>query len=130
MFPGRLIACGCIGGIRANDEGTGGIFLGLIVDDFERGIIVGYCGGTLAGATMSHDGSVGVEGSDDEDMGRMRTTVEFSQPCSIRGEYAGVDGSESIKVPNDFADIGVDTGAGDLGLIGDSFEANPSAEKC
>lgn len=48
--------------------------------------MAGYCEGVLTGATMSHDGSTGVRGSDDEDMGRMRTTFELSHPCSILGE--------------------------------------------
>lgn len=72
-----------------------------------------------SGCSIRHVGSVGVEGSEDEDMGRTRTTEESSHPWSIRGEYAGVEGSESMKVPKDFADIGGgDIGPSDLGVRG------------
>lgn len=67
---------------------------------------------------MSHVGSVGLDGAEEEDMGRKRTNVELSQPSSNLGEYAGVDGSESIKVSKDLADMGGDFGPGDFGLDG------------
>jgi hypothetical protein len=62
---------------------------------------------------------VGLDGSEDEDMGRTRTTDESSHWWSIRGEYAGVEGSESMKVPKDFADMGGgDIGPNDCGVMG------------
>lgn len=36
-------------------------------------------GGTLRGTIISHVGSVGLVGSDEEDVGRRRTMVELSQ---------------------------------------------------
>jgi len=50
----------------------------------------------------------------------------------MRGEYAGVDGSESMNVPKLLADIGGDIGPGDLGLAKDGVvdgEGKPSVEK-
>lgn len=65
---------------------------------------------------MSHIGSVGLEGSEEEDIGRSNTNVELPQSWSIRGECAGVEGSESINVPKLRADVGGDIGAGLMGL--------------
>lgn len=98
-----------------------------------RFISGGLRAGTFSGTIISHPGSVGLDGSDEDDVGLRRTKVELSQPWSILGEYAGVDGSESINVPNDFADIGGDIGPGDLGLRGDAGmvgDERPSAENC
>lgn len=84
------------------------------------------------GIIMSQMGSVGLDGSDDEEVGLSKTRVELSQSSSILGEYAGVDGSESMKVPKLLADIGGDIGPGDLGLIESDLkdcEGKPSAEK-
>lgn len=86
MSPGYLNVRGCLGSGGDIGEVMVGTLLWFIVDGFERGIMAGYCEGVLTGATMSHDGSTGVRGSDDEDMGRMRTTFELSHPCSILGE--------------------------------------------
>lgn len=77
-------------------------------------VLVGIAVAFRAGVIISHSGSAGVEGADD--LGESNIKVELSQPAPIRGEYAGVDGSESMKVPNDFADIGGDIG--DIGVIG------------
>ena len=49
--------------------------------------------------------------------------MELSQFEPIRGEYAGVEGSESIRVPKDFADMGGDIGPdreGDKAGMGDT----------
>lgn len=35
----------------------------------------------------------------------------------MRGEYAGVEGAESMNVPKLLADIGGDIGPGDIGLV-------------
>lgn len=76
--------------------------------------------GCLTGAIISHAGSVGLDGSDEEDMGRSIVICELPHsPPSCLGEYAGVEGAESMKVPNDLADIGGDIGPGDRGVIGD-----------
>ena len=76
--------------------------------------------GFLTGPIISHAGSVGLEGSDEEDIGRSMAICEFphSSPTCL-GEYAGVEGAESMKVPKDLADIGGDIGPGDRGVIGD-----------
>jgi hypothetical protein len=80
---------------------------------------LGFEAFTGSGCSMRHTGSVGLEGSEDEDMGRIKTTDELSHSWSILGEYAGVDGSESMKVPMDLADIGGgDIGPSDLGVKG------------
>ena len=42
----------------------------------------------------------------------------LSQPEPVRGEYAGVEGAESMKVPKDLADIGGDMGVMTAGEIG------------
>lgn len=41
--------------------------------------------------------------------------MSFSHPVPVGGEYAGVEGAESMKVPNDFADAGGDMGAPGVG---------------
>lgn len=41
--------------------------------------------------------------------------MSLSQPDPVGGEYAGVDGAESINVPKDFADTGGDIGAFGVG---------------
>jgi hypothetical protein len=53
-------------------------------------------------------------------MGRSIAIVErpHSSPSCL-GEYAGVEGAESMNVPNDLADMGGDVGPGDKGVIGD-----------
>jgi hypothetical protein len=66
---------------------------------------------------MSHTGSVGLDGSELDDIGLSSTVLDLSQSKSIRGEYAGVEGSESIKVPKLRADIGGDIKPGVLGLM-------------
>ena len=75
--------------------------------------------GFFTGSIISHAGSVGLEGSDEEDIGRSIVICEFphSSPTCL-GEYAGVDGAESMNVPKDLADIGGDIGPGDRGVIG------------
>lgn len=50
----------------------------------------------------------------------------------MRGEYAGVEGSESMKVPKLFADMGGDIGPIDRGLAKPEMkegEGDLSAEK-
>lgn len=81
---------------------------------------LGFAGAFAGGGcNIRHTGSVGLEGSEEEDIGLTKATDESSHEWSPRGEYAGVDGSESMKVPNDFADIGGgDIGPNDLGVIG------------
>jgi hypothetical protein len=68
------------------------------------------------GFIISHTGSVGLPGSEQDDIGRSRTGAELSQSYSIRGEYAGVEGSESMNVPKLRADMGGDIRPGVLGL--------------
>jgi hypothetical protein len=69
-----------------------------------------------AGVIISHSGSGGLEGA--VDAGDNSISVELSQPLPIRGEYAGVDGAESMKVPKDLAVNGGDCMLGDMGVIG------------
>jgi hypothetical protein len=66
---------------------------------------------------MSQTGSVGLEGSELDDIGLRSTVLDLSQSQSKRGEYAGVDGSESMNVPKLRADIGGDIRPGVLGLV-------------
>lgn len=83
-------------------------------------------GGCFIGAIISHTGSVGLDGSEEEDIGRKIVICELPHsPSCCLGEYAGVDGAESMKVPKDLADIGGDIGPGDRGVIGDDSAGEP-----
>lgn len=76
--------------------------------------------GCFTGAIISHTGSVGLEGSEEEDIGRNIVICECPHsPLTCLGEYAGVEGAESMNVPKDLADMGGDIGPGDDGVIGD-----------
>lgn len=77
----------------------------------------GACWVFSIGFIISHTGSDGLPGSEHVDMGLSRTSVELSQSWSMRGEYAGVEGSESMNVPILRADIGGDIGPGVRGLM-------------
>ena len=72
-------------------------------------------GGFWMGVIICQFGSPGLEATDET--GDSSTSVEPSHVEPMRGEYAGVEGSESMKVPNDCADMGGDIG--DRGNIGD-----------
>ena len=53
-------------------------------------------------------------------MGRSIVIWEFPHSShTCLGEYVGVEGAESMKVPKDFAEIGGDIGPGDSGVIGE-----------
>lgn len=72
-----------------------------------------FFGGFCRGTNMSHAGSRGL--ASPAFTGGNSTKVEPSQFDPWRGEYAGVEGSESINVPKDLADIGGDMGPGEEG---------------
>lgn len=90
-----------------------------------------------AGVNISHAGSGGLEGAVLEgvvETGESNIKVELSQSVPIRGEYAGVDGSESMNVLKDFADIGGDIGDfNDIGVMGGELNTgdrgDPKVEK-
>jgi hypothetical protein len=77
------------------------------------------------GTIISHMGSAGVLGV--EGTGESSTSVELSHEEPVLGEYAGVDGSESMKVPKDLADIGGDIG--DSGSLGRGDDGSPCPER-
>jgi hypothetical protein len=112
---GRLMYLACLAGCDAG-EVFAEISVVVVIGSLGWGVTV--FAGSFIGSSIRHAGSVGLDGSEEEDMGRTRTSDELSHSWFIRGEYAGVDGSESINVPKDLADIGGDIGPRDRGVIG------------
>lgn len=96
-----------------------------VIGDFGLAILWSSClhatlTGCFTGAIISQAGSVGLDGAEEDDIGRSIVICECPHSSHIcLGEYAGVEGAESMKVPKDFADIGGDIGPGDSGVIGD-----------
>jgi hypothetical protein len=110
----------CLVGCEDSDVSVE-VSLAVMAGSLELGMVgLGFDGAFIGnGCSIRHTGSLRLEGSEDEDIGRSRTTDELSHSWSILGEYAGVDGSESMNVPKDLADIGGgDKGPSDLGVIG------------
>jgi hypothetical protein len=62
--------------------------------------------GSFEGSIMSHFGSLGLDGAEQEDMGRSKADFESHVSSMLLGDHAGVDGAESICVVADVADIG------------------------
>jgi hypothetical protein len=55
---------------------------------------------------MSHFGSLGLDGTEQEDMGRSKADFESHVSSMLLGDHAGVGGAESMCVVADVADIG------------------------
>jgi hypothetical protein len=71
---------------------------------------------SFKGSIISHFGSLGLDGAEQEDMGRSNADFESHVSSMLRGDHAGVDGAESMCVVAEVADIGGVKSPGNVGV--------------